>query len=222
VSRDTVPLVADDKQMRAAWSRRTDEELLHAHFLEELTADGRRVVAELVTAKVGAIDAYVRAFADEQGDIVARLPVRGVEVALEERALPAMWGMLVLATRGIGFLAGGHDDELGPGLAARLDITGELAEAVWSGLRHAMNPVANRTGIALPLPLLARIEPSAIWLPHARYDEVLWGPDFGEVVGGGERLLAVEPTEDAEPIVRDWAVAHDVLLTALEPSPLLR
>lgn len=41
------------EQMRAAWGRRTDTELLHAYFAEELSPYGREVVGELVTEKVG-------------------------------------------------------------------------------------------------------------------------------------------------------------------------
>ncbi|MBX3156112.1 MAG: hypothetical protein KF773_08940 [Deltaproteobacteria bacterium] len=53
---------------RAAWARQTDQELLRAHFLEELSADARSVVAE----KIGDVAAYVRRAADEQGDVIVK------------------------------------------------------------------------------------------------------------------------------------------------------
>ena len=220
--------------MRAAWSRRTDDELLRGYFLEELSPAGRAVVTELVTTKFGAIDALLDSYNAEQGVIEAVVRVRGCEIdpAVKDERLPLMWGHLVFAARGIGFVPGGHDDALdvddasdrAGDLAAGVvgSIAGRLAGSILSGLMTTSRPVGDRGGAGLPLPLLARIEPNALWLPHARYDAVLWGPDFGEVVFQGERLLCVEPPADAEAAVQAWAAAHEIDLTALEPAPLLR
>jgi hypothetical protein len=238
--------MAGSDQMRAAWSRRPDEELLHAYFLEELSPEGQRVVADLVAAKVGDIAAYVQGFVDEQGGVVARFPVRGVEVgiAVTELDLPPMWGAIALTTRGLGFLPGGHDDELVDAeLGERIgdlfggtagSLAGRIGGSVWSQLKRTARPVQDLAGTAgagsgsesgalsLPLPLLARLEPSVIWLAHGEYDEVLWGPDFGEVVRDGERLLALEPPPATEAIVEGWAAAHGVVVRSVDPSPLFR
>lgn len=221
-------------QMRAAWSRRTDEELLRAFLLEDLSADGRRVVAELVIEAYGPLDKLVDAFTVEQGDVVAQLPVSNVDIDREisGRALPLMWGRFVLAANGLGFIPAGRDDELGADDLSSLgdvafglggQIVGTLGDSIWSGLARTMRPVANCSGANLPLPLLVKIEPNAVWLPHASYDEVLWGPDYGAVGRAGEQLLTLTPYhQDSKSIVRDWAARHQIAFTAVAPAPLLR
>jgi hypothetical protein len=213
--------------MRAAWSRRTDQELVRAYFLEELSPDGRALVGELMVEKFGAIATYLETFAREQGDVIATFPVRGFEVgaSVKDQRLPVMWGFLVLATHGIGFVPGGVDDGAGIDDAIAIGL-GPIARAIASSMistiDRARTIVARPSESPLPLPLLATLEPGAVWLPRAAFDEVLWGPDFGEVVRSGERLCCLEPTDDAEEIVVAWAEAHDVALTGLEPAPLLR
>src|SRR5262245_289255 len=98
-------------QMRAAWSRRTDDELLRGYFLDELSPAGREVVTELVTAKFGAIDALLATYNAEQGAIEAVARVFGCEVdpSVKDQRLPLMWGDLVFTACGIGFVPGGHD-----------------------------------------------------------------------------------------------------------------
>jgi len=221
------------EQMRAAWSRRTDEELLRAFFLEELSAEGRRVVGDLFVEKHGPIHAFVNAFVLEQGELVATVHVRNVDVnaSLKDHSLPLMRGLLILTANGIGFIPAGHDDELGADdLSSLGDIAfgqagtmvGVIGNSILTGLRRTMRPVASRTTADIPLPLLAKIETNAVWLPHAAYDELLWGPDFGELVRAGERLIALTPLEDVEAIVADWAERHHIALTTLDPAPLLR
>lgn len=213
--------------MRAAWLRRTDTELLHAYFLEELTPDGRTLVGELMVEKFGPVDTYLGAFAREQGDVVATFPVRAFEVdsSVKGERLPVMWGYLVLTTLGVGFIPGGVDDSAGLSDAVAFGaggVAGLLASSLMSAGNRAPNLVDQPAESAIPLPLLAQLEPSAIWLPRAAFDEVLWGPDFGEVVRGGERLCCLEPTEDAEGVVAAWAEANDIALAALDAAPLLR
>jgi len=182
-------------QIRAAWSRRTDDELLRACFVEELAPDGRRVVTELVTAKFGSPDAYVARCDDEQGAVIGVVKVRGCDVdpSVKQQSLPLMWGFVVVAANGIGFVPG-----------------------------RTAHPIDHLAGTGLPVPLLARIDANSIWLPHDRYDEVMWGPDFGEVSRRGERLFSVEPLEDGEAIVAEWAASRHVSFTALDPARLLR
>lgn len=211
--------------MREAWSRRTDDELLHAYFLEELSPDGHELVGELMIEKFGAVDSYLAPFALEQGDVVATLSVRGFEVSsgVKDEGLPEMWGYLVLTTQGIGFIPGGIEEGAGDGHAFALGgVAGLFASSVLSTVNRARNIVELPAESRIPLPLLARIEPSAMWLPRAAFDEVLWGPDFGEVMRAGERLCCLEPTEDAQPIVTAWAEANDFSLAALDAAPLLR
>jgi hypothetical protein len=213
-------------QIRAAWSRRTDDELLRACFIEEMAPDGRRVVTELVTAKFGSPDAYVARYDDEQGAVIGVVKVRGCDVdpSVKQQSLPLMWGFVVVAANGIGFVPGGHDDDaigelgdffLGP-------LVGRVGGSIVSSMKRTAHPIHHLAGTGLPVPLLARIDANSIWLPHDRYDEVMWGPDFGEVSRGGERLFSVEPLEDGEAIVAEWAASHHVSFTALDPAPLLR
>lgn len=199
--------------MRAAWSRRTEQELLHAYFLEELSPEGRALIGELVVEKVGPIARYLETFTREQGVVIATIPVRGFEIdaSVKDQRLPVMWGYLVLASQGIGFIPGGTDDGAGDALAIGL-----------GAIKRGANIVGLPSESAVPLPLLADLEPAAMWLPRAAFDEVLWGPDFGEVVRAGQRLCCLEPTDDAEDIVIDWATAHGIELIGLDASPLLR
>jgi hypothetical protein len=204
--------------MRAAWSRRTDEELLHAFFLEELSATGREVIEQLVIDKVGPLEAYFAPFAREQGDIVTTFPVRGCEVS--DANLPVMWGYIVLATNGIAFVAEGVEANEGVSELLRFglgDIAGMMA-ASFLDRRHTLAEVRTRA----PLPLLASIERSIVWIGRDQIDEVLWGPDFGEVIRGGERVLCAEPRADAEAIVNSWAEARAIPLAALEAAPFTR
>jgi hypothetical protein len=204
--------------MRAAWSRRTDEELLHACFLEELSPSGRQVVDELVTAKFGAIDEYVRTFALAEGEVDAHVHVRACSIdrTVKDASLPVMWGVLVLTSAGLGFVPRGHDDPPGEDLVS---IGFAFASSMSTQTQRTVQDLGR---IDLPVPLLAHIEPNAIWLPHDRYDTLLWAPDFGEVVRGGERLLAMEPIEDAETVVSSWAAARGITLVRTTASPLLR
>lgn len=214
--------MAGSQQMRAAWSRRTDQELLHAYFLEELSPDGRALVSELVVEKVGPVEAYLETFARAQGDVIATIAVRNCEIdpSVKDLRLPVMWGYLVLAAQGIGFIPGGTDDGAGDfGLGG---IAGALASAMIATLDRAQNIVDHSSTSPVPLPLLAELEPGAMWFPRAAFDEVLWGPDFGEVMRAGERLCCLEPTGDAEEIVTAWAEAHGFALIGLDPAPLLR
>ena len=221
------------EQMRAAWSRRTDDELLRAFFLEELTHEGRCVVTDLVVENYGPVDAFLRSFELEQGDLVATLPVRGLDVApcVKDRKLPVMWGDLVLSSEGVGFIPRGHEDDTGAddlnelgdiafGIAGR--VVGSVGDAIRSDLKRTMHPVPSRAGVKIPLPILAKLEPNALWLPHATYDHVLWGPDFGELVRAGVRLLALRPATAAADVVASWAATYGIALTSVAPAPLFR
>jgi hypothetical protein len=225
--------VSVSKQMRAAWSRRSGDELLRAYFLEELTAEGSRAVAELVVENYGPVEALVRSFEIEQGEVVATVPVRSVDVdaSVKGERLPLMWGQLVLTSTGIGFIPRGHDDELGADDLNRLGdlafghpgaVLGTVGDALWSGLKRTMQPVASRDGVALPVPLLAKLEPNALWMPHAVYDHVLWGPDFAELVREGERLISLTPMRNAGHAVAAWAATYQIALTPVAPAPFLR
>ncbi len=214
--------MAGSQQMRAAWSRRTDHELLHAYFLEELSPDGRALVSELVVEKLGSIEAYLETFARAQGDVIATIAVRNCEIdaAVKEQRLPVMWGYLVLAAHGIGFIPGGVDEGAGDfGLGG---IAGALATSLIATIDRARNIVDHSSTPPIPLPLLAELEPGAMWLPRAAFDEVLWGPDFGEVMRAGERLCCLEPSAESEEIVATWAEAHGIALVGLDAAPLLR
>lgn len=194
--------------MRAAWGRRTDTELLHAFFVEELSPHGRQVISELVTEKVGSIPQYVAGFAAQQGDVIARLRVRAcyVEPALRDHELPPMKGTVVLAGKGIGFVPRARDEDDGPRMGGVLGLAG----TVLSQMRATANPINDLTRLELPVPLLAHLAPSAIWLPHGSFDAVLWNAMSGEVVRAGERLLSVETRLDANDAVRTWATSNGV------------
>jgi hypothetical protein len=97
-----------------------------------------------------------------------------------------------------------------------------MAGALVAGLVHKRPSIGETSGIAAPLPLLASIEPSIVWIARAQIDEVLWGPDFGEVICAGQRALCAEPTAAAEAIVNSWADAHTIPIAALEAAPLMR
>ena len=204
--------------MRAAWSRKTDDELLHAFFLEELSDLGRNVVEQLVIEKVGPLDAYVARFASEQGKVLATFPVRGCEVTV--RDLPVMWGYFVLATNGIGFVAEGLEEDSVAGLL-QFGLGG-LAAGLVASLAQTKHASVGASIAAAPLPLLASIEQSIVWIGRTQIDEVLWGPDFGEVICGGERVICADTTARFEDIVRSWAEAHTIPFAALEAAPLLR
>ncbi|MFN0247202.1 MAG: hypothetical protein ACKV2T_09840 [Kofleriaceae bacterium] len=211
------------EQMRAAWSRRTDEELLHAFFLEELSSSGRTVVRQLVVEKVGSIDTYVSSFEREQGELVAAIPVRGCEVD----DAPAMWGHLVLTTKGIGFVPQGAEQSLAHELASdfasySLDLfSGKILETLLEPA-PAPAPRALPAALAVPLPLLAAIQPSAAWIRHDQIQQILCSPDFLEVIREGERVLCASPAVDADVVVTSWAEAHDIDLVAIDPAPFMR
>lgn len=204
--------------MRAAWSRKTDEELLHAFFLEELSDLGRSVVEQLVIEKVGPLDSYVARFGREQGNVLAAFPVRGCEVAAGD--LPVMWGHVVLATNGLGFVAEGLEEDSVAGLF-QFGLAGRVAGLVAS-LAQTKHAGIGASTAGAPLPLLASIEPSIVWIARAQIDEVLWGPDFGEVICGGERVICADTTARFDDIVREWAEVHLIRFAALEAAPLLR
>jgi hypothetical protein len=214
-------------QMRAAWSRRTDEELLHAFFLEELSTTGRDVVEQLVVEKVGPVDAYLAAFAREQGEIVAAFPVRGCEVG----DAPAMWGHIMLTTNGIGFVAEGAERSLASELAGDVAafgftfLSGTLLPAIAERILDDGGTVTARSSSVpntAPLPLLATIEPSFAWVPRAQIEELLWSPDVCEVIRGGERVLWASPAADADDVVSAWAEKYGIPLIAIEPTPFSR
>jgi hypothetical protein len=196
-------------QMRAAWGRRTDTELLHAFFVEELSPQGRKVVSDLVTEKVGSIPDYVAGFATQQGEVATKLRVRAchVDPDVSDGELPTMKGVLVLASNGIGFLPRGRDEDKGG-----LQFGGILgvASTVLSQMQQTAHPITDLTRLELPVPLLAHVAPSAIWLPHASYDTLLWTANTGEVVRAGERLLSVETLMDCQAAVRTWATRHGI------------
>ena len=181
-------------------------------------------VEELVVEKFGPIDAYLQTFGRVQGDVVATFPVRGFEVdpAVKEQRLPVMWGQFVLATKGVGFLPGGFEE--GGGVADVLGgFDGGLLGAVMTGLARGSQRVENVEDHArvTPLPLLAQIEPSVVWLARERFDEIAWGPDFGEVMHAGERLCCADTTSDFKSVVHEWANTHAMPFVQLEPAPLL-
>ena len=195
--------------MRAAWGRRTDTELLHAHFLEELSPAGQKVVSELVTEKVGSIPAYVAGFATQQGEVVTRIRVRAcnVDAELSDGELPAMKGTIVLADKGIGFVPRARDeDEDSPRMGGVIGLAG----AMLSQMQQTAHPISDLTRLELPVPLLAELAPSAIWLPHGSYDALLWSSTTGEVVRAGERLLSFETRMDCQADVRSWATQHGI------------
>lgn len=168
--------------MRAAWSRRTDEELLHAFFLEELSTAGRTMIEQLVIEKVGPLDAYLARFEREQGAIIAAFPVRGCEMA----DVPAMWGHIVLTANGIGFLAEGVEESLASELASDVAgfgftfLSGGLIQSAAMRILEDTSgdpPPVRRSsfvpsGRIAPLPLLASIEPRFAWIPRAQIDEL--------------------------------------------------
>ncbi len=191
------------EQMRAAWGRRTDTELLHAYFLEELSPHGREVVSELVTEKVGSIPPFVAGFAAQQGEEVARLRVRGCHA---DSDLPLMKGMVVLADKGIGFVPRGRDNDDGLPVGGVLGI----ASSIVSQMRQTAHPIEDLTRVEFPVPLLAHLSPTAVWLPHASYDALMWSATTGEVLLAGERLLSFETRIDCQATVRTWAGRHGV------------
>ncbi len=196
-------------QMRAAWGRRTDTELLHAFFVEELSPHGREVVSELVTEKVGSIPEFVAGFTAQQGEVAARIRVRACHVDREvsDGELPSMKGVLVLADKGIGFLPRARDEDKG---GLKFGGVLGLAGAVLSQMQQTAHPINDLTRLELPVPLLAHVAPSAIWLPHGSYDLLLWSSTTGEVVRAGERLLSVETLMDCQAAVRTWATHHGI------------
>ena len=152
------------EQMRAAWGRQTDAELLRAYFVEELSPYGREVVSQLVTEKVGSIPDFVAGFAAQQGEVTNRLKVRDcyVDPELTDCELPSMKGTVVLADKGIGFVPRGRDDDNDVELGGVLGLAG----AMLSQMQQTAHPINDLTRIELPVPLLAELAPSAIWLPH--------------------------------------------------------
>jgi len=214
------------EQMRAAWGRQTDAELLRAYFVEELTPYGRGVVSELVTEKVGSIPEFVAGFAAQQGEVVTRLRVRACHVNHE---LPSMKGEIVLADNGIGFVPRGRDDDPGSrqigdvlsGAGAR-QLGGILgvASKVLLQMQQTANPIDDLSRVELPVPLMAHVAPSAVWLPHASYDSLIWSSTSGEVVGAGQRLLSFATRMDCQAVVRTWARGHGIRVRHGESSML--
>ena len=194
--------------MRAAWGRRTDTELLHAHFLEELSPAGQKVVSELVIEKVGSIPAYLAGFAAQQGEVATRIRVRAcnVDAELSDGELPAMKGTIVLADKGIGFVPRGRDDDHDVEVGGVLGLAG----AMLSQMQQTAHPIEDLTKLELPVPLLAHLTPSSVWLPHGSYDTLLWSSTTGEVTRAGERLLSFETRMDCQGAVRTWATRHGI------------
>ncbi len=196
-------------QMRAAWARRTDTELFHAFFVEELSPHGRNVVSELMTEKVGSIPQFVAGFAAQEGEVVARLRVRACHVDSEvsDGELPSMKGVVMLTDNGIGFVPRRRDDDAdGFQLGGVLGLAGSML----SQMQQTAHPINDLTRLELPVPLLAHVAPSAIWLPHASYDTLVWSSSTGEVVRAGERLLSFETLIDCQATVRTWATRHRI------------
>jgi hypothetical protein len=208
------------EQMRAAWARRPDVELLHAFFLEELSSSGRAVIQQLVLEKVGPLDAYLAGFERAQGELVAAIPVRGCEVG----DAPAMWGHLVLTTCGIGFVPEGFERHLVGELASDVAdvgleglIGGILASAA-SPRRADPIPSPSVSGASrIPLPLLASIEPGAAWWPRSAIQELLSSLDVIEVIRDGERALCATLMDD-DGALWSWAEAHDIPFALVDPA----
>lgn len=190
-------------QMRAAWGRRTDEELLRAYFTEELSAAGSRVVAELVAEKVGSIPEFVAGFASLQGEITARIRVRACHVssALGGRDLPPMKGVVLLAANGIGFLPRGRDDHKGARFRGVLGV----AESIFTQMQQTAQPIEDLSRLDLPVPLVAHIAESAVWVPHDKYDSLTWTSGTGEVACAGAQLLSFETLIDTAQSAGAWA-----------------
>jgi hypothetical protein len=192
------------EQMRAAWGRQTDTELLRAYFVEELSPYGREVVSELVAEKVGSIAEYVAGFAAQQGEVVERLRVRACHVNHDH---PSMKGEVVLTDKGLGFIPRGRDgdeDSWQP-----KGLLGLATMAIWKVQQTGL-PVDDLSRAEHPVPLMAHVAPSAVWLPHESYDTLIWSATSGEVVRAGERLLSFRTRMDCQAVVRTWAHRHGV------------
>ena len=78
-------------------------------------------------------------------------------------------------------------------------------------MRQTAHPIEDLTRVEFPVPLLAHVSPTAVWLPHASYDALLWSATTGGVLLAGERPLSFETRTDCQVTVRTWVGCHGAL-----------
>lgn len=212
-----------EKVIRERWARRSDEELLHAWYFDDLSAEGKRVIAGLIEERIGDLASYLARWAAVQGEPMGRLTAHRVEV--DAAGLPAMRGAVVFAEHGVGFIPGGRHRELDdPGVALATRVTaGLLAGAVVGHVvgevLRQQHRVPNRLRCNLPVPLLARMDDHALWIPTDQIDAVVWGPFGGEVWRGDRRWFAAELATDTEAAVAAWADLQELPLRSTSAAP---
>ncbi|HVV81495.1 MAG TPA: hypothetical protein VHE35_00400 [Kofleriaceae bacterium] len=195
--------------IRARRRNQTDEELLLAHFFEDLSPAGRAAVSSLLEERLGPIDAYVARFAREQGDEQGRILAR--HAVLEpggDGESPAMRGTIVLAGGGLGFVPRGPvDDEPIRPRSMGFGFVGIMVTQIASDLAGYGRKVPNltRPRVPVPLPLLARLDPHALWLPASPAGSLRQSADGSEVHHAGAARLACDAYLDSDPAAIAWA-----------------
>lgn len=132
------------------------EELLCEAILNaaDYREEARAVMAEELALRVGDLRAHLDREAHAVGETVARLP----DVKNFGRGSERYGGTLVLTTSGVGFEPSARDED--PVLGAGL---------IYAAIRERVDDAERLTqprALSLPLPLLARVYQSVLWLPR--------------------------------------------------------
>ena len=211
--------MVDVDTLRARWAREDDDALIAAHYFRGLTPDGQHAVAAELEARVGELGAFEARAVVEQGPVLGRIAVTRLTNTAGHVALPAMHGVVVFAEGGVGFVPAGrcHDPHVGDlagtgraigravGHAGLGGMAGFLIGSVVEGALATNHRVHNRTRTPLALPLLARVDHNAIWIPATPPGEIAWTALAGEVWHGGRLQFACDPASDAAAGIHAWA-----------------
>lgn len=204
-------MVTDD-ELRARWAREDDDTLLAAHFLGGLTAAGATIVRELLVARLGDLDAVLEDFRTAQGEVLDRMPVRRLTAG---PASAALRGTMVFSAGGVGFIPAARFQEV--------DAVSELTEHERRVAKHdaatmlgiaaihvaaqvlgGREQIEDRSSSTLPLPLLARVDRNALWIPSQPAAEFDWVEGACEFWRDGRRLCECEFTDEVGDEVRAW------------------
>jgi hypothetical protein len=197
--------VASNQQMRDAWARRSDDELLSAFLIDDLSPAGAELVETLVVERFGSIELLVADARRQLGDIAANVVALDCIVnARNARSTPALRGLLSLTSTGLGFL--GHARESNPvadllGVASR--HAGGLARMVLGEYDGLTKHMGQRKRANWPLPLLARVDSTTFWFERAEFSSIQLG-DRCFVCHDDDILLSFEYSPQLEEALVQW------------------
>lgn len=201
--------------MRARWAREDDDALLGAHYYGQLTPEGQAVVREVLRERLGEI-ADIEARARESlGAVVGRITATRLTSGSPGGPLPSMRGVVVFAEGGVGFVPAGRFHDVGGGgfaeagsrmgLAVGSGLAGFVVGSAIEGALGTAHRVLDRTRSPIPLPILARVDRNAIWIPAQPSGEVTWSGLGGEVSRAGQRCFECDVDSDVTAAVLAWA-----------------